>query len=67
MWVKDGCADNSCHVHYQSWQYRYTTTTRDDNISTHDDIQRLSSAHDNEAYGDATQRRMTTEDDHYAT
>jgi len=18
VWVKDGCADNSCHVHYQS-------------------------------------------------
>jgi len=18
MWIKDGCADNSCHVHYQS-------------------------------------------------
>jgi len=20
VWVKDGCADNSCHVRYQSWK-----------------------------------------------
>jgi len=35
VWVKDECADNSCHVHYRSWNLLSFSNIRSVNCSAY--------------------------------